>query len=234
MAINVRFLDAHPANEPKELLIDTERITALSVIASSSTGEAIDGATFIAEASNDGQTFAPIASETFGGGDMILQSLGEQVEQVPGVLHLSTPVTSRYVRVRYAMQSVLPLSLRGGEPLQRLTLLDANSGTFTLTFLGETTAPISFDADTAAIQTALEALPSVGEGNVTVTMDTDGTFLIEFDGSIDAPLIDPDGSDLYAVAPEGEEPGVHATIWIESAQPPAPPATISATIFARR
>jgi PKD repeat protein len=45
----------------------------------------------------------------------------------------------------------------------------ATGGTFTLTFGGQTTAPIAFNANAAAIQSALEALSSVGAGNVAVT-----------------------------------------------------------------
>ena len=42
-------------------------------------------------------------------------------------------------------------------------------GVYTITVNGDETAEIAFDADAAAITAALEALESVGEGNVTVT-----------------------------------------------------------------
>jgi hypothetical protein len=42
-------------------------------------------------------------------------------------------------------------------------------GTFTLTFGGQTTAAIAFDATAAAVASALEALSSVGVGNVTAS-----------------------------------------------------------------
>ncbi|OBB20617.1 hypothetical protein [Mycolicibacterium elephantis] len=50
----------------------------------------------------------------------------------------------------------------------------ASDGTFPLIFTptggsAETTTDIAYDADPAAVQSALEALPSVGAGNVTVT-----------------------------------------------------------------
>lgn len=41
-----------------------------------------------------------------------------------------------------------------------------SSGTFTVTFRGDTTAPISFNATTADVVAALELLPSIGAGNV--------------------------------------------------------------------
>lgn len=42
-------------------------------------------------------------------------------------------------------------------------------GTFTLTFGGNTTAGIAYDASASAVQSALEALASIGAGNVLVT-----------------------------------------------------------------
>ncbi|MHC4891167.1 MAG: flagellar filament capping protein FliD, partial [Planctomycetota bacterium] len=44
----------------------------------------------------------------------------------------------------------------------------ASSGTFTLTYEGETTAAINFNASTGAIQAALEALSNVDAGDITV------------------------------------------------------------------
>lgn len=42
-------------------------------------------------------------------------------------------------------------------------------GDFTLSFKGNTTDPIAFDATAAAVEAALEALPSIGTGNVSCT-----------------------------------------------------------------
>ena len=53
---------------------------------------------------------------------------------------------------------------------QSITGLAAvSAGTFTLTFGGDTTAAIAFDATDATIQTALEALPDIDPGDVTVS-----------------------------------------------------------------
>ena len=55
---------------------------------------------------------------------------------------------------------------------QRLTLGSVtNGGTFTLTYNGETTGPIAYNAATATIQTALEALTNVTAGDITVGGD---------------------------------------------------------------
>lgn len=42
-------------------------------------------------------------------------------------------------------------------------------GTFTLTYAGQTTAAIAYNATAATVQTRLEALSTIGAGNVTVT-----------------------------------------------------------------
>jgi len=52
---------------------------------------------------------------------------------------------------------------------QRVRVASATGGTFTLTFQGQTTAPLAFDATAAQIDAALEALGAVGADNVQVT-----------------------------------------------------------------
>ena len=51
----------------------------------------------------------------------------------------------------------------------------ATSGTFTLTFRGQTTAPLSFDSSRSTVQSALEALPSIGVGKVICTQSSVNT-----------------------------------------------------------
>ncbi|QJW98452.1 RHS repeat-associated core domain-containing protein [Frigoriglobus tundricola] len=48
-------------------------------------------------------------------------------------------------------------------------------GTFTLTFGGQTTSAIAYNASAATVQTALQALTSVGSGNVTVSAAPSGS-----------------------------------------------------------
>jgi hypothetical protein len=47
--------------------------------------------------------------------------------------------------------------------------IDASAGQFTLTFAGDTTPDLPFDASVAEVQAALQALPSIGAGNVSVS-----------------------------------------------------------------
>lgn len=58
------------------------------------------------------------------------------------------------------------------------------SGKMTLSYRNLATAPIDLDADAATIQSALEALPHIGAGNIEVTKVSDGHFTIEFIGAL--------------------------------------------------
>jgi len=53
-------------------------------------------------------------------------------------------------------------------------------GTFTLTFGGDETAAIAYDAAASAVQSALEALDSIGPGNVSVSGSAGGPYTITF------------------------------------------------------
>ena len=56
------------------------------------------------------------------------------------------------------------------ESVQTVTITGSpTGGTFTLTFNGQTTAGIAYNAASSAVLTALEALTTIGTGNVSVT-----------------------------------------------------------------
>lgn len=58
----------------------------------------------------------------------------------------------------------------GTSEVQTVTITGTpTGGTFTLTFDGETTAPIAYNAINTAVDSALEALPNIGVGEVAVT-----------------------------------------------------------------
>ena len=65
---------------------------------------------------------------------------------------------------------------------------DCTSGSYSLKFKGETSADIAYNAEAAAVQAALEALSTIGAGNVEVTgdgfNDAGAAFTVEFIGDL--------------------------------------------------
>lgn len=61
-----------------------------------------------------------------------------------------------------------------------------DTGTFTITYSGQTTAAIAYNADSAAVQTALENLSNIGVGEAIVTGGPGGTadYAVEFAGTL--------------------------------------------------
>lgn len=57
-------------------------------------------------------------------------------------------------------------------------------GNFTLTFGGQTTANIAFNAAASAVQSALQALSSIGANNATVTGPAGGPWIVDFTGTL--------------------------------------------------
>jgi hypothetical protein len=73
-----------------------------------------------------------------------------------------------------------------GDAIQSLTV-DATGGQFKLSFGGDTTADLPYNATAAQVQTALRGLPSIGAGNVSVTGGPGGSAVpygIFFEGSL--------------------------------------------------
>lgn len=70
-------------------------------------------------------------------------------------------------------------------------------GTFTLTYRGDTTTALPYNASAAAVASALAALPSIGSGNVSVSGSAGGPYVITFQGLLAAtnvPMITASGS----------------------------------------
>lgn len=57
-------------------------------------------------------------------------------------------------------------------------------GTFTLTFGAQTTSTIAYNAAASAVQTALQALSSIGSGNALVTGSAGGPYKVQFTGTM--------------------------------------------------
>jgi len=77
-----------------------------------------------------------------------------------------------------------PGSEAGQNEKQSITLPETPCP-FTLTFGGETTTGLTETSTAAEIQAALEALSTIGEGNVTVTGSAGGPFVVEFVGTLE-------------------------------------------------
>ena len=121
--------------------------------------------------------------------------LGSASTSVPGGLYLSksNKAELRLVAGRGSAFSAETMP-SGTNAIQTVTVA-ATAGTFTLTFQGHTTTALAFDATTTAVQSALEALPSVGLGNVSVG----GAYAVEFLnllGLNPMPLLTADGTGL--------------------------------------
>jgi len=75
-------------------------------------------------------------------------------------------------------------ALEGVNEIQTVTLNTATGGTFTLTFEGEETSALAYNASAAAVEAALEALSNIGVGNVDVTGSAGGPYAVEFIGTL--------------------------------------------------
>lgn len=101
------------------------------------------------------------------------------VSDVAGALDLAVPSGSTNYPADFALtvakaQSIflvcdqaVTLKSGGTNAVQSLSITGSpTGGTFTITFGGHTTAAVAYDATAAAVQSALEALASVGTGGV--------------------------------------------------------------------
>lgn len=82
-------------------------------------------------------------------------------DSVAGGLDTAPPAVSNAVQV---------VTINGGPA----------AGTFTLTYRGQTTAAIAYNATAATVKAALEALSNVGAGNVNVAGSAGGPYTITF------------------------------------------------------
>lgn len=112
---------------------------------------------------NDYQTFV----ETFEG----IAKVGIESLQITTTTGVGTAAASAAVVHQNTVQTVTI----GGTP---------TGGTFTLSYGGQTTAAIAYNATSAAVQSALEALTTIGAGNVTVTGSAGGPYTVTFVGTL--------------------------------------------------
>lgn len=71
------------------------------------------------------------------------------------------------------------------DEVQTLTVTGApTGGTFTVTYSGQTTGNIAYNASAATVQTALEALSNIGAGEAVVTGSAGGPWTVTFAGTL--------------------------------------------------
>jgi hypothetical protein len=101
-----------------------------------------------------------------------------------------------------------PLASLAFDELQQL-VVNASAGQFVLTFEGQTTSDLPYNASAAQIQTALEAISTVGSGNVAVSGNF-GRFRVTFAGDLGGTDVEAlsgaDGSTPLTTN-EGKDPG---------------------------
>lgn len=80
----------------------------------------------------------------------------------------------------------------GVDEVQRVSFSGVpNTGDFTLTFGADTTSTLQFNDNAATIEAALEALPSIGSGNISVSGDFTNDFVFTFQGALaEQPIAD--------------------------------------------
>ena len=135
-----------------------------------------------------------------------------------GQTTIPLPLDSSAATVQTALQALPTIGsgnatvARSPNEIETVTLANATGGTFTLSFTGtfantvatQTTSPIVFNASTAEVQSALQALPGIGAGNVTVQQDTNGKYVITFQGALgnqDIRQLTADASGLTGAGP---------------------------------
>lgn len=119
----------------------------------------------------------------------------------------------------------------GRNELQSLEILEATGGTYTLTFAGQTTTPLAYEAGAGAIAAALEALPAIGTGNAVVRCGNEEPEYLECEilfrralARTDVDQIEVDGAGLVGPAPDATtgttfagESGTPETVYVLNA-----------------
>lgn len=137
-----------------------------------------------------------VATETFGTGDQSWLGSTHGIyncRSVPLDLSLFTAAEhypNGYIKSGYPLGKVTATGLFGpyqgdsSDEVQTLTVGGSGLTSFTLTFGGQTTGAIAAAATAATVQAALEALSTIGAGNVAVTGSAGGPWTVTFKGTL--------------------------------------------------
>jgi len=153
----------------------------------------------------DGQTTASIAVEATAGTveDALeaLSNIGVGNVSVSG--NAGGPYTVEFIVALAKTDVSLLVGVDGGINEKQTIGLDdgVSAGTFTLTYSGQTTGPIAFDAAAAGVKAALVALSNIGDNDVAVTggPGPSADWVVEFKGALaltDVAALTGDGANL--------------------------------------
>lgn len=135
-----------------------------------------------------------------------LPSMSVKTEGGGTIASLASFAASTFTQTQAAQNSLIKVdgfpSSAGVSEVQTMSRTTTpTSGTYTLTYEGQTTAPIAYNASVSEIQAALEALSTVNSGDITVEGSTnglaDGDVTFTFDDTLgDVSMISIDSANL--------------------------------------
>jgi hypothetical protein len=86
---------------------------------------------------------------------------------------------------------------------QLVKIIGASGGTFTLSFEGQTTTPLAYNTRALEIERALEALSTIGRGDVRVRELAAGSFSVTFEGALKEKSVPQLTADASGLTPPG-------------------------------
>jgi hypothetical protein len=127
-----------------------------------------------------------------------------EIDTLAGLPNARTtvPIGARFTIATVANTTFTVTDANNNEQ-QQVSIGTHTGGTYTLTYSGQTTAAINFNAAASAVHSALEALSNLAVGDVTVTGT--GPWVVEFTGTLegdDVALMTIDGTNLTGGAGE--------------------------------
>lgn len=112
------------------------------------------------------------------GGPWVVTFIGNLADVAQPTLTAQSALTGGSINVTHTT-----VGASGAASVQNIFLsATPSSGTFLLTFGGDSTPPLPFDAAAVTVQNALQALSSIGSGNVSVAGD--GPYVVTFEGTL--------------------------------------------------
>jgi hypothetical protein len=124
----------------------------------------------------------PVTADWWSGGDPSITATTSSPEWLP--LSGLVTFTPRLPKGFTAYMANFPAA--GNQNCQQtITLLGTpTSGTWTLSYGGHTTTALAYNSAASIVQSALQALSSIGAGNATVTSPAAFTYLVTFTGAL--------------------------------------------------